>query len=114
MGLVLSRRDIPKCHENGIAGVVVSLIKLLQLIVAEIRYVLWITATVVVIGVVEKFTRKRLPKGTVYRAHGALHLVKHNPFVHQWRVGVSRLRQFNAVSFLCKIQRIEVRKKDGI
>ena len=110
--LLLVCRDIAECHENRITGMVMCFIKILQLLVCQVRNIYRLTTTVVVIGCcrIKMFTHC-LPQHTDRRTHRAFHFIEHHTLEFKLAVRIIRLLEFNTMSLLQEIEFIQPGEK---
>ena len=114
-GLVPVRRHIAKGHEYRVAGMVVGAIELLELLVAQIRNVFRLAAAVEVVGIAGKqVVAEGLPQGAGHRAHCAFHFIEDHTLEQQLAVRVTRFREFQPVTFLGEIQRVQPGEEHGV
>ena len=72
--------NIAKRHKDSIGRVIVAAVERLQLRVSQVRNMLWIAATVVVIGAGrKKVFAQCAPQRTANGTHRAFHFVEHDP-----------------------------------
>ena len=82
-----------------------TLVKLKQLLVAQIRYVARFTPAVIVIGCGrEQMLGHHLPEGVVRRAHCPFHFVIDDTFIKQVTVAVFQFGEFETVALLSEVQ----------
>ncbi len=115
LGLKFCGLNVAEGHKNGVAGVVVGAVEILELLVAQIGDVRRVAATVVVIsrGGVQVLAH-RLPQGAGNRAHRPLHFVEHHALVDEPAVGVVRFLEFDAVALLQEVQFLQTREEHRV
>ena len=107
--LVFAGRNIAEGHEHRIARVVMPAVEIEQLPVAEFRYLSRVAAAVEMIGGFrEQVTAHGMPENADRRTHGAFHFVIDDALDRQIAIRIFRLGEFEAMSFLGKIQFMQI------
>ncbi len=110
--LMLGGGDVAVSQEDGVRRVVVAGVERLELFVSEIGNRIRIaTAIVMIRGGGEQPALQRQSQPLYRRTQRTFHLVEHDPFEHQFRIGIGGLGELQPVAFLGEIAFVQQREK---